>query len=96
MAEPAYRYFAIVSENYPRQNPFGLVRAWGGEDRRTFEESFVPQLVWKRDNLLDRISRGSASWDDEEITEAEAMHVLEILTARFKVEMEETRRILGE
>jgi hypothetical protein len=96
MVEPEYRYFAIVTENYPRENPFGLVRAWGRDGRLTFEESFVPQLVWERDNLLDRISRGSSSWEEEEVPETEAMRVLEILTKRFKVEMEETRRILGE
>jgi hypothetical protein len=94
--EPEYRYFVVVAENYPRENPVGLVRAWGRDGRLTFEESFVPQLVWERDNLLDRISRGSVDWDSEEVSEAEAMHVLEILTERFKKSMEESRRILGE
>ena len=96
MVEPEYRYFSIVSENYPRDNPVELVRAWGGSEGLTFEENFAPQLVWKRSHLLDRISRGSVSWDSEEVSAEDAMRILETLTQRLIVEMEETRRILGE
>jgi hypothetical protein len=96
MVEPEYRYFVIVDENYPRENPFELIRTWGGDDGLTFEEKFAPQLAWKRSDLLDRISRTSVDWNSEEVPEAEAMRILEILTERYKVAMEETRRILGE
>jgi hypothetical protein len=92
VSDREYRYYAIVDENFSRENPFGLVRAWGTPPSTPDEETFAPQLLWKPDNIIERIRRGSLYWDFEEITEQEAEQVRKVLTKRFKKEMKESRR----
>ncbi len=92
-----YRYFVVVSENYQRDNPAELVRTWEALGGVIHEEIFTPQLAWKRDDLLERIRRGSVYGNAEvAIPEQEYQQVLPVITERFKRQMEETRRILGE
>ena len=91
--EHAYRYFAVVSENYPRDNPSELIRAWGPDGRPVFEEILTPQLAWERDDLLERIRRGDVYADAEELTEREAEQVLKVITERVTRQMEETRKL---
>ncbi|MFI9381414.1 hypothetical protein [Kutzneria sp. NPDC052558] len=85
-----------MDEDYPKDNPFRLIRTWGPDSSLPDEETFGPQLVWKRDGLLERIRRGSISWDTAELTEAEYEQVLPVITRRFEEEMEESRRITGD
>lgn len=94
--EHEYRYHAVVDEDYPKDNPYRLIRTWGPAGRLPFEETFGPHLVWKRDALLERIRRGDVSWDSEELTEDEYQQALEVITRRFKKQMEESRRITGD
>ena len=81
---PGYRYYVIVSDTEPRDDPFALVRAWG----RHNEEFFSPRLVWERNDILERISRGSMNRDEEPITEQEVKHYEELLTRRFSQRQE--------
>ncbi|MFI9384639.1 hypothetical protein [Kutzneria sp. NPDC052558] len=77
---PGWRYYVIVSDTQPRDDPFALVRARGRHE----EEFFSPRLVWERNDILERISRGSMDRDEVPITEQEAEHYQELLTRRFR------------
>jgi hypothetical protein len=77
-----YRYYVIVDKDFPRERPYALVRT-SGTDTDT-EEYFSPRLVWERNDLLERATRGSIDGEEVAIAEAEVEHYVEQLTRRFK------------
>ena len=86
-----YRYYVVVSTNFPREHPYTIVRAWGSEGRAPDEEYFSPRQRWEPGDVLERISRGSMNRDAEEITEREAKQYEKSLKRRFKKEIKESR-----
>lgn len=85
--EREYRYYLIVSDLDPGENPYGLVRAWGSDSGLPLEEFFSPRLVWEKSTILSRISHGSMNRDAERIEEREVELYVEVLTRRFKAQM---------
>jgi hypothetical protein len=76
----------IVSDLYPKDNPYALVRVRGPLTSFPDEEFFSPRLVWERNNILSRIEHGSMDREPEEITEGEVEHFMEVLTRRFQAQ----------
>jgi len=83
-----FRYYVIVSDVEPRDNPYALVRVWGPDRGIPNEEFFSPRLVWERNSILNQIGHGSMDREPEQITEREVEHYVEVLTRRFKAQQE--------
>ena len=79
-----YDYYLIVSEHFPRDNPYALIRVRRGEPVVTGEESFSPAIGWKRNNMLYRINAGGMDREAEPLTAAEAERYVELLTRRHQ------------
>ena len=85
---PEFRYYVVVSDVDPKENPYALVRVRGAMSAFPDEEFFSPRLVWEPTTILSRIEHGSMDREPEEVSEDEVEHYMEVLTRRFKAQRE--------
>ena len=80
-----YRYYVLVNDSFPREAPYGLVRALVGEDGErvaTFLDYFQPKTGWERGKAASRIAVGEPNSGTEEIAESEVEHYERLLVRR--------------
>ena len=64
-----YRYYGIVGDGRPKENPSGVVREWDDENGHSWAEAFTRNLRWENTDRLIRIREGRDDHDAELITE---------------------------
>lgn len=73
---PRVTYYAIVSASHDRTDPGGLLRRWHTEPRPT-DEILRRDLQWYPTDFFDRARLGHNDNDYEEISEEEAVTIIE-------------------
>lgn len=81
--EGEIRYYAKISDGYPRSRPRGIVRRRVDDDE-TFDEAFTRNLGWEPTEYLKLYELGHNDVDHVEITEVEVARFVEDVSQKIK------------